>query len=184
MYKRQIWDDGLDPAGIPTPFDYEGVPKQKVAMISQGIARNVVYDSYRAGKEFGKISTGHAQPAPSTIGPIPSNIFLAPGDATVQEMIASTERGLYITYFHYTRPIARKPVIVTGMTRNGTFLIEKGEISAPVKNLRFTQSYLQALNQVNAIGRETKLLPFWDIGCLSVPAVKLDEFTFTGTTEF
>ena len=178
-----IWDDGLDPAGIPTPFDFEGVPKQRVDFIEKGIARGVVYDSYQAGKESGRESTGHALPAPNSWGPIPANTFLAPGDATVQEMIESTERGLYVTYFHYTRPVERKRVIITGMTRNGTFLIENGKISYPVKNLRFTQSYLEALNQVQAIGKESKLLPMW-IGRHSVPAIKLDNFNFTGSTEF
>ncbi len=179
-----IWDDGLNPAGIPTPFDFEGVPKTRVDMIDRGIARAVVYDSYQAGKEANKESTGHAMPAPNTNGPVASNIFLAPGKSTVEEMIANTDRGLLITYFHYTRPVARKPVIVTGMTRNGTFLIEKGEITTPVKNLRFTQSYLEALNHVEAIGRESRLLPMWGMGCFSVPAIKLERFTFTGATEF
>jgi predicted Zn-dependent protease len=179
-----IWDDGLDPAGIPTPFDFEGVPKERVDLIERGVARAVVYDSYLAGKETGKRSTGHAMPAPNTNGPVASNLFLAPGESTVEEMIAGTERGLLITYFHYTRPVARKPVIITGMTRNGTFLIEKGEITAPVKNLRFTQSYLEALNRVEAIGRQSRLLPLWGMGCFSVPAIKLAGFTFTGATEF
>jgi predicted Zn-dependent protease len=179
-----IWDDGLDPAGVPTPFDFEGVPKQRVDLIDQGIARAVVYDSYQAGKQEGRRSTGHAMPAPNTNGPVAGNLFLAPGKATVEEMIANTERGLLVTTFHYTRPVARKPVIVTGMTRNGTFMIKKGEITHPVKNLRFTQSYLEALNNVEAIGRESRLLPMWGMGCFSVPAIKLGAFTFTGATEF
>ncbi len=179
-----IWDDGLDPAGIPLPFDFEGVPKQRVDLIERGVARGVVYDSYRAGKE-GKASTGHALPAPNAWGPFPLNIFFSPGDSSVEEMIANTERGIYITRFWYTRPVEPKQVIITGMTRDGTFLIENGEIAYPVKNLRFTQSYLEALNHVAAIGREPRLLiGMGDIGRDSVPALKLDRFTFTGATEF
>jgi predicted Zn-dependent protease len=180
-----LWDDGLDPAGLPWPFDFEGVPKQRVDLIEGGVARGVVYDSYRAGKEEGRTSTGHALPAPSAFGPIPTNLFLAPGEATLDEMIASTERGVYVTRFWYTRPVEPARVVITGMTRDGTFLIENGEIAHPVKNLRFTQSYLEALNQVAMIGRERKLLlGLGDIARDSVPALKLERFTFTGATEF
>jgi predicted Zn-dependent protease len=179
-----IWDDGLSPAGLPWPFDLEGVPKQRVDLIKDGIAKGVVYDSYRAGKED-KASTGHALVAPNPFGPLPLNIFFAPGDSTIEEMIQSTERGLYITRFHYTRPVEPKRVVITGMTRDGTFLIENGEIAYPVKNLRFTQSYLEALNNVEAIGRNTRLLTgMASIGGDSVPALMLDGFEFTGATEF
>jgi predicted Zn-dependent protease len=180
-----IWDDGLSRGGIPWPFDFEGVPKQRVGLIEKGIARGVVYDSYRAGKEEARSSTGHALPAPNTFGPFPLNTFFAPGDATLEEMIKSTERGIYVTRFHYTRPVVPKEVVITGMTRDGTFLIEGGEIAYPVKNLRFTQGYLEALNQVEMIGRDTRLLiGMGNIARDRVPALKLDKFTFTGATEF
>jgi PmbA protein len=180
-----IWDDGLDPDGIPMPFDFEGVPKQRVVLIEKGVVRGAVYDTYRAAQEEGVTSTGHALPAPNTFGPVPTNVFMGTGDATVEEMVGSTERGLYITYFHYTRPVDRRRLIITGMTRNGTFLIENGEIVYPVKNLRYTQSYLEALSNLEAIGREATLLPAgWGITRHSVPALKLGEFTFTGATEF
>jgi PmbA protein len=179
-----IWDDGLDLDGLPWPFDFEGVPKQRVQFIEEGVARGVVYDSYRAGKE-GKESTGHALPAPNALGPFPLNVFFAPGDASLGDMIANTERGLYVTRFHYTRPAEPKNVVVTGMTRDGTFLVENGEIAYPVKNLRFTQSYLEALNHVEMIGKERRLLT--GLGGIvrdHVPALKLAKFTFTGATEF
>jgi len=176
-----IWDDGLDQTGLPQPFDFEGVPKKRVELITNGVAKGVVYDSYAAGKE-GKQSTGHALPAPNTFGPFPLNSFFAPGDATVEEMIKSTKRGLYVTRFHYTRPVEPTKVVITGMTRDGTFLIENGEIAYPVKNLRFTQSYLEALNAVEAIGKKLRLLE--GFGTTSVPALKLSAFTFTGATEF
>ncbi len=180
-----IWDDGLSLDGLPWPFDFEGVPKRRVDLVEKGVARGVVYDSYRAGKEEGKESTGHALPAPNAMGPLPLNVFFAPGDATLAEMIAQTERGLYVTRFHYTRPAEPKKVVITGMTRDGTFLIENGEIAYPVKNLRFTQSYLEALNHVELIGKEPRLLTgLAGIARDSVPALKLAEFRFTGATEF
>lgn len=177
-----IWDDGLDPAGLPHPFDFEGQPKQRVDLICHGVAQAVVYDSYTAGKE-GKQSTGHALPMPSDYGPLPLSLFMAGGQATLEDMVASTERGLLVTRFWYTRPVHPKLVIVTGMTRDGTFLIERGEIAYPVKNLRFTQGYLDALAQVELVGHERRLLSDFG-GADYVPALKLSEFTFTGVTEF
>ncbi len=179
-----IWDDGLDPQGLPVPFDFEGVPKQRVDLIENGVARGVVYDSYRAGKE-GRASTGHALPAPNSFGPFPLNVFFGAGEASLEEMIASTDKGLYVTRFHYTRPVEPTRVVITGMTRDGTFLIENGEITYPVKNLRFTQSYLEALNRVDMIGKDPRLLPgMGGLGGTLQPALKLDGFTFTGATEF
>jgi predicted Zn-dependent protease len=179
-----IWDDGLSPAGMPIPFDFEGVPKQRVDLVLNGVANAVVYDSYEAGKE-GKQSTGHALPAPNTFGPFPTNVFFGAGDATVEEMIKNTERGLYVTRFHYTRPVEPTQVVITGMTRDGTFWIENGEIAYPVKNLRFTQSYLEALNVVERIGSEPRLLPgFGVLARDSVPALHLSAFRFTGATQF
>jgi predicted Zn-dependent protease len=179
-----IWDDGLNPAGIPWPFDFEGGPNQRVDFIVNGVANAVVYDSYTAGKE-GRQSTGHALPAPNTFGPFPTNVFFGAGDATVEEMIKNTERGLYVTRFHYTRPVEPTQVVITGMTRDGTFWIENGEIAYPVKNLRFTQSYLEALNAVERIGSQPRLLPgFGGLARDSVPALHLSAFRFTGATQF
>jgi len=177
-----IWDDGLDPTGLPMPFDFEGVPRQRVDLIKEGVAEAVVYDSYTAGKE-GKASTGHGLPAPNTFGPIPGHTFMAPGEATKKEMLGTVERGILVTRFHYTRPVHPKLVIVTGMTRDGTFLIEKGEVAYPIKNLRFTQSYLEALANVELVSRETRLQQNW-FGGTCTPALKLTEFEFTGATEF
>jgi PmbA protein len=179
-----IWDDGHDTRGIVLPFDFEGVPKQRVTLIENGVARNVVYDSFTAGREEGKTSTGHSLPAPNTMGPIPVNLFMAPGEATKEEMLASTERGIWVTRFHYTNPVHPVKTILTGMTRDGTFLIENGEIARPIKNLRFTQSILEAFAHAEMLGRELRLIrAFGSFGCC-VPAIKIDGFTFTGTTEF
>ncbi|RLC79300.1 MAG: TldD/PmbA family protein [Chloroflexi bacterium] len=177
-----IWDDGLDASGLPMPFDFEGVPKQKVEIIKNGVARAVVYDSYTAGIE-GKESTGHALPAPNTYGPLPLNLFMAPGKYTLEEMISSVEKGLLITRFHYTVPVDPKRTVVTGMTRDGTFWIERGEIAYPVKNLRFTQSYVEALATAEAASVSTRLIPT-DMGGVRVPALKISQFEFTGVTEF
>lgn len=179
-----IWDDGLSDDGVPFPFDFEGVPKQRVDLIEAGVARGVVYDSYSAGKEA-RSSTGHALPAPNPMGPLPLNLFFAGGDTSIEEMIRGTQRGIYVTRFHYTRPVDPVRVVITGMTRDGTFLVENGEIAYPVKNLRFTQSYLESLNHLDGISRATRLLTgMGGLTCDSVPALKVHQFRFTGATEF
>ncbi len=180
-----IWDDGHDPRGLVRPFDAEGVPKQHVTLIENGIAKEVVYDSFTAGREEGKVSTGHGLPAPNTFGPIPVNLFMAPGDATKEQMIASTERGIWVTRFHYTNPVHPIKTVLTGMTRDGTFLIENGQITQPLKNLRFTQSILEAFSRAEMLGSELKMLKAgWGNFAICVPAAKIHEFRFTGTTEF
>ena len=178
-----IWDDGLDLAGIPAPFDYEGVPKQRVDIVQAGVVTTPVYDR-RTARQAGVSSTGHAlHPSMHAFSPIASNLFLSPGESSLEEMIRSTHRGLYITRFWYTRQVHPRGCVTTGMTRDGVFWIENGEIAYPVKNLRFTQPYVDALNGVEAIGRETCLLvtDYGNIAC-RVPAVKLSRFNFTGVT--
>jgi PmbA protein len=180
-----IWDDGRDPSGIPLPFDFEGVPKRRVLLIENGIARNVVYDSFTAGREEGKSSTGHALPSPNTFGPVPVNLFMATGDATKQEMLSATERGIWVTRFHYTNPLHPVKTVLTGMTRDGTFLVENGKIVGPLKNLRFTQSVLDALANVDMIGAAAKVSKSgYGAFASMVPAVRVRGFRFTGTTEF
>jgi len=176
-----LYDDGLDPAGLATAFDPEGVAKQRVEMIVNGHANAVVYDSYTAHRE-GKQSTGHASGGAGVWGPLPRNVFLAPGDADLDAMIADTPRGILVTRFHYTNVLHPVKTVFTGMTRDGTFWIENGQVAHPVKNLRFTQSILDALDTVSAIGRETKLQA--EGGACRVPALRLDAFEFSSATEF
>jgi predicted Zn-dependent protease len=168
-----IWDDATDPRQRAVPFDWEGAAKRKVTIIENGFARGPVYDSYTAHKE-GKKSTGHGFPAPNTWGPAPMHLFLGSGDATVEEMIALTGRGLLVTRFHYTNIVHEKQTLFTGMTRDGTFVIENGKVARPVKNLRFTQSILGALSDVEMIGRDGQLTEY-----AYVPALKIDKFAFT-----
>jgi PmbA protein len=176
-----IRDDATDPDGTPCSFDYEGVEKQRVELVEQGACRDVVYDSMTAGRD-GRRSTGHGLPAPNPWGPFPLNQLMDGGDATREELIGGLERGLLVTRFHYTNPVHPKLAMVTGMTRDGLFLVEGGRVVGPVRNLRFTQSYLHALAGVEAVGRERKLLRGF-LGSVVVPAVRISFFTFTGATE-
>lgn len=182
--KVTIWDDGLDPRGIPLPFDFEGVPKRKVVLIEDGVARAAVHDSFTAGREEGATSTGHALSMPNTFGPLTINLFMAGGEATKEEMLASTERGVWVTRFHYTNILHPVKTVLTGMTRDGTFLIENGKIARPLKNLRFTQSVLEAFANIEMLGSELKLVKDeWNPIGTCVPALKINGFKFTGTTE-
>ena len=182
-----IWDDGQDPDGMPVPFDAEGVPKQKVDIVSQGVATRPVHDRSTAAKADAE-STGHAippyfPPFMHAIGPIGLNLFMEPGSTSLEDMISSTKKGLYITRFWYTRLVHPRDCVVTGMTRDGVFMVEQGEIAYPVKNLRFTQSYVDALANVESIGNETCLLKSeYGSHAKCVPAIKLGGFNFTGAT--
>jgi PmbA protein len=176
-----IRDDAADPAGTPASFDYEGVAKERVDLVDRGACVDVVFDHQTAAKA-GRRSTGHGLPAPNPWGPFPLNQQMAAGATPRDELIGGLERGLLVTRFHYTNPVHPKLAIVTGMTRDGLFLVEGGEIRGPVRNLRFTQSYLDALAGVEAVGDTRRLLRGF-LGSVVVPAVRISAFTFTGATE-
>ena len=176
-----IVDDATEPGALPMAFDYEGVAKQKVVLVERGVCRDVVYDA-QTGARGGHPSTGHGLPAPNSYGPFPLNMVMSAGSTPRAELVGEMERGLLVTRFHYTNPVHPKLAIVTGMTRDGTFLVEGGKIVGPVRNLRFTQSYLAALAGTVAVGSERRTVR-GDFGGVLVPAVRIDGWTFTGATE-
>lgn len=179
-----IWDDGLNEDGFPMPFDPEGVGKQKIDLVSHGIGQNVVYDSYYAHK-VGKKSTGHAVDLPIAMGPLPTNLFMEKGTLSTDDLIFQCEKGILVTRFHYTNPMHRLKTIITGMTRDGTFLIENGDIVKGLKNLRFTQSITDALNKVEGISDTWGIMRMEYLKvAISAPALLMREFTFTGATSF
>jgi len=153
-----------------------------VTFIEGGVARDVVYDTYTANRE-GRQSTGHALPAPNPNGPLPGHLHLEPGAASMEELIGSIERGIWVSRFHYVNIIHPLETTITGMTRDGAWWVEHGEVQYPIKNLRFSQSILGALNAVQGIGREAKLQRGW-VGGTLVPALKIGAFAFTGKTDF
>ena len=177
-----IWDDGLDPRGLPTAIDYEGVPKRRVDLISEGVARAVVHDTATAARS-GTASTGHGLPAPNAFGPIAWNLFMAPGSSAKEVMASGIERGVWVTRFHYVNVVHAKRGILTGMTKDGTFMIEDGRITGPIRNLRFTQSIPEAFSAIEAIGSETRLVAAEYSGIMArVPALRIARFAFTGAT--
>jgi len=165
------------------PVDGEGVPKKKMQLVENGkvSSKSICYDSFTAGKEKGKKSTGHS--LPPIFGfynrPIPFNIVVAKGDASVDEMVQDTTHGIFVTRFHYTNPVEPTKAILTGLTRDGTFRIEKGKITKPIMNLRYTDSMLSALKEIPMIGKKLEM-----VDEVTAPAMKLRKLRFTGITEY
>jgi predicted Zn-dependent protease len=177
-----IVDDALDAGTVGLPFDFEGTPKRRVAIVEGGVFRQGVHDR-RSAKEAGIESTGHGLPAPNPDGPFPLNMRLEPGDADPADMIAATGRGLLVTRFHYSNVLNPVDSTITGMTRDGTWLIEDGRIVGPVKNLRYTQSILQALTDVELVGRELRRSSEFTAGGTRVPHLKIARFNFSGASD-
>ena len=179
-----LWDDPQAPEFLPRGFDAEGSPKRRVEVVSRGMVRGPVHDRRTAGEA----STGHA-PSPfapawlRAIGPSAGHLVLGAGETPTPQLIRDTQRGLYITRFWYTRLVHPRDCVVTGMTRDGVFAIQDGELAYPVKNLRFTQSYVEALAQAEAIGSETRLIVQAEEGLAPLsPALRIAGFHFTGAT--
>jgi PmbA protein len=177
-----IWDDGDDPTGLPAAIDFEGVAKRRVDLVTDGVARAVVHDSATA-RRAGTTSTGHGLPAPNTFGPIAWNLFMAPGSSSKASMLSSIDRGLWVTRFHYVNIVHPRKAVLTGMTKDGTFLIEGGRIARPVRNLRFTQAIPEAFSRIEAITSDTRLVAAEYSGINArVPALRIGRFAFTGAT--
>jgi len=182
--KLTIRDDARDSRTlIATPFDGEGVPKKATDLVTEGVVseRSICYDSFTAEKE-NKKSTGHA-PIPMMgfwFGrPSPSNMVIHPGTSTEEEEIAETNQGIFVTTVHYVNPVEPTKIILTGLTRDGTFLIENGEISKPIVNMRFTDSMLAAMNNIPLIGKHLEM----NRGT-TVPSVKLKKLRFVGLSTY
>lgn len=176
-----VFDDYAHPLSPGMPFDYEGQPTQRLTLVDGGVAKTIVTDSYWAQK-LNRPNTGHALPAPNAYGPQATHLVVAPGTKPVNELISETKRGLLITRFWYIRTVDQKKAIVTGMTRDGTFLIEDGEIVGGVRNLRFNHSIIEALQRcelANALHRTASYSY-----SVVVPAAKIEGFTFSSGTDF
>ncbi|MBI3323922.1 MAG: TldD/PmbA family protein [Candidatus Omnitrophica bacterium] len=177
-----ITDDGRSPDGLPMPFDFEGVPKQRVVLIDRGTAAGLVYDA-TYGHRYGHPSTGHALPPDEVDGPLPLHLHLEPGLKSREELVRNCRRGLLIPRFHYVNGLLNpREALMTGLTREGAFLIEEGRVKAPIATMRFTESMLAAFSSVKGISRERQLIadPAQELGCAVMPTVHLERFTFTG----
>jgi len=190
-----IHDDVYHPLQSGAAFDGEGIPRQRVNLVQNGVVRNLVYSRTTARKirqsEFaahlGEVSpTGHGFPLPNEIGDAPMNIVVEGGNGTaksVEEMVAATERGILITRLWYIREVDPYEKILTGMTRDGTFLIENGKLAGGVRNFRFNQSLIEMLQNVAMLGRPVRASGEESFDMV-VPALTVKNFNFTELTKF
>jgi predicted Zn-dependent protease len=189
-----IMDDVYHPLQSGTPFDGEGVRRKKVTLVERGTIKNLVYarstaakmrQSEHAGKVGAIDTTGHGFPLPNEMGEAPMNIvFVTPGDEpTLEQMIDGTERGILITRLWYIREVDPYEKILTGMTRDGTFLIEQGKVKRGIRNFRFNQSLIEMLSSVEAMGTAVRASGEESFDMV-VPAMKVRDFNFTEVTKF
>lgn len=180
-----LYDDGTEASTLRLPFDFEGTPKRRTMLIDRGMATGIVYDT-AYGERFNQPSTGHGLSPDEVEGPLPLHLAMAPGRTSLDAMIRRCQRGLLIPRFHYVNGLLNpREALMTGLTREGTFLIERGKITTPVTTLRFTQSLLEAFSHVLGVSKERRLVadPNQDAGCALMPALHLKTFKFTGRSE-
>jgi predicted Zn-dependent protease len=174
-------DDVTDPGTLGIPFDVEGTPKRPLDLVREGVTRGLLH-TRRTAKAAGVESTGHAVEGGGAWGALGANLIVSAGERSADQLVAGVERGVLVTDFWYTRILDPKTQVVTGLTRNGVWLIEEGKVVRPVTNLRFTQSFLEALgpDAVRGISSERALvLAGWDSIYL-VPSLHLASWNFTG----
>jgi predicted Zn-dependent protease len=177
-----IYDDAGHSLQAGTPFDGEGVPRERVTLVEKGVVRNVVY-SRQAAHLAGAKPTGHGFPLPNEYGEAPMNVVIAGGETPVEEMIASTGRGILVTRLWYIREVDPYQKIMTGMTRDGTFLIEGGRVVRGLKNFRFNQNLIELLSNVEALSPAVRASGE-EAFDMVVPAMKVRDFNFTEVTRF
>jgi PmbA protein len=189
-----IWDDVAHPLQTGAPFDGEGVPRQRLALVENGTVKRVVYARATAERmkrseyrdTVGPIeATGHGFALPNEVGEMPQNIVFAPvgNPQTVEQMIASTERGVLVTRLWYIREVEPFEKMLTGMTRDGTFLVENGGVQGGVRNFRFNESLIHMLSNVEAMGVPVRASGEESMDMV-VPAMKVKDFNFTEVTKF
>ncbi len=175
-------DDALDPEFMPFPFDMEGLPKRRVALVERGVLRTPALDTIAAAR-LGLAPTASAVSLESAEHGMAMHLSMAPGESTREEMIASTELGIWVTRFNYVNGLLDpKTALMTGMTRDGTFLVRDGRVAARLPNLRWTQSMLIALADVESLSRDRRAIATWwnPVGATIAPTIKVRKWGITG----
>jgi predicted Zn-dependent protease len=177
-----IYDDVYDPLQSGAPFDGEGVPRQRLTLVDRGVVRQIAY-CRQAAARAGTAPTGHGFSLPNEFGEAPANIVIAGGESSLEEMIASTERGILVTRLWYIREVDPYEKIFTGMTRDGTFLVEDGRVTGGLRNFRFNQGLIEMLSNVEAISKPVRASGEETFDMV-VPAMAVGGFNFTEVTRF
>ncbi len=189
-----IWDDAAHPLQAGSPFDGEGMRRERLPLVENGVVQRVVYARGTAQKmkkseyaaKVGPIeATGHGFPLPNEMGEMPMNIVFGAAEKpqTVEQMIASTERGILVTRLWYIREVDPYEKILTGMTRDGTFLVENGKVQCGLRNFRFNESLISMLSNVEAMTVPVRASGEESFDMV-VPGMKVREFNFTEVTKF
>jgi PmbA protein len=177
-----LWDDVYHPLQTGPAYDGEGMPRQKVLLADRGVPKNLVYSRATAKKMKAK-PTGHGFSLPNEYGEAPMNLVFAGGDKSIEEMVGTTERGILVTRLWYIREVDPYQKILTGMTRDGTFLIENGKIAGGIRNLRFNESIIEMLSNVEMLGPAVRAAGEESFEMV-VPAMKVRDFHFSEVTKF
>jgi predicted Zn-dependent protease len=177
-----LWDDVYHPLQVGAPWDGEGLPRQKVLLVDRGVPKNLVYSRATAKKMKAK-PTGHGFTLPNEYGEAPMNLVFSGGDKSVDDMIRSTERGILVTRFWYIREVDPYEKVLTGMTRDGTFLVENGRVAGGIRNFRFNQGIIDALAKVEMLGPAVRATGEESFEMV-VPPMKIRDFHFSEVTKF
>jgi PmbA protein len=177
-----IVDDARHPLQSGAAFDGEGVPRRPLTLVENGVVREIAY-CRQAAAHAGVQPTGHGFPMPNEVGEFPVNMVIAGGDIPLDQMIESTERGILVTRFWYIREVDPYEKIFTGMTRDGTFLIDNGRVAGGVRNFRFNQSLMEMLSNVVALSPTVRATGE-EASDMVVPGMKVVDFNFTEVTRF
>ena len=177
-----IHDDVTHKLQSGPPFDGEGMPRQTVLLVERGSPRHLVYARSTA-KKMKTRPTGHGLPLPNQDGEAPFNLVFAGGNTSLETMLATTDRGILLTRLWYIREVDPYEKILTGMTRDGTFLVENGKISSGIRNLRFNQNILEMLSNVGQMSPAVRAAGEESFDMV-VPAMKVRDFHFTEVTKF
>jgi len=177
-----LWDDVTHAEQLGAPFDGEGMPRQKVLLVERGAPKNLVYSRATAKKMKTK-PTGHGLSLPNEWGEAPVNLVLEGGKSSLEEMIGATERGILVTRLWYIREVDPYEKVMTGMTRDGTFLVENGRVAGGIRNFRFNQSVLELLANAEMLGPAARACGE-EASDMVIPAMKVRDFHFSDVTKF
>jgi predicted Zn-dependent protease len=178
-----IWDDATDPRALGVGFDAEGTPRGRYPLVAAGVSAGLTHDR-RSARLAGAAPTGHSLGTES-FGGCPTHLFLGADSGSAGDLVAGVTRALLVTDFWYNRILDPKTQVVTGLTRNGLFLIEDGELAGPVQNLRYTQAVVGAFGpgRVVALGTDAQLVGDGEFAIMHVPSVRLQSWQFTGNAQ-
>jgi predicted Zn-dependent protease len=178
-----VSDDPFDELTMPLPFDLVGYPREKIYLIKDGVVKDGVYDHLTALKYNRKCTGNTLSPEYASFGALPFNLVMEEGDSTIDEMISDTKKGIYISRFHYVNILNPMSIQLTGMTRDGTFLIEDGKLGRAIKNMRFNTSVVDMLKAVDMISKKRQTKEGF-VGPTVAPYLRTNNFTFSSKTSF